>query len=72
LVRNKKNKATSPFIDNSDVVLHVEGEAAKKRWSKYFGTLLPTRTPVDDPQPGISIAEIKAAISTFVKWSYSL
>ena len=77
LVKSRKEgqegRVASPFINNSDGVLQVEGEAVKVRWREYFITLLneenpftaelPTATPVDDPQPGISMAEVKTAIS---------
>ena len=69
----QEDKVASPFIDNIDGVLQVEGDAVKERWREYFDILLneenpftanlPITTPVDDPQPGISIVEIKAAIS---------
>ena len=51
----------------------LEGEAVKERWREYFDILrneenqftanFPITTPVDDPQPEISIVEVKAAIS---------
>ena len=51
----------------------MEGDAVKERWREYFDILLneenpftvnlPITTAVDDPQSGISIVEIKAAIS---------
>ena len=51
----------------------MEGDAVKERWREYFDILLneenpftvnlPITTAVDDPQSGISIVEVKAAIS---------
>ena len=69
----QEDKVASPFIDNIDGVLQVEGDAVKERWREYFDILLneenpftvnlPITTAVDDPQSGISIVEVKAAIS---------
>ena len=60
-------------MNNTDGVLQVEGEAVNERWREYFDILLneenpftanlPITTTVNDPQPGISIVEVKAAIS---------